>query len=63
VIELGAALDLTVVAEGIAHADQIATLRAFGCELGQGYYYGLPTGAHVALRRVDLLRNGARLLS
>ena len=60
VIELGAALDLTVVAEGIEHPDQIAALRAFGCELGQGYYYGLPTDAHVALRRVELLREGAR---
>jgi diguanylate cyclase (GGDEF)-like protein len=60
VIELGAALDLTVVAEGIEHPDQISALRAFGCEYGQGYYYGLPTDAHVALRRVDLLREGAR---
>ena len=54
VIELGAALDLTVVAEGIEHPDQIEALRTFGCELGQGYYYGLPTDAHVALRRVEL---------
>jgi EAL domain-containing protein (putative c-di-GMP-specific phosphodiesterase class I) len=63
VIELGAALGLTVVAEGIEHPDQIAALRAFGCELGQGYYYGLPTDAHVALRRVELLREGARSLT
>ena len=62
VIELGAALDLTVVAEGIEHPDQIEALRTFGCELGQGYYYGLPTDAHVALRRVELLREGARSL-
>jgi diguanylate cyclase (GGDEF)-like protein len=63
VIELGSALDLTVVAEGIEHPDQIAALRAFGCEYGQGYYYGLPTDPHVALRRVELLREGARSLS
>jgi diguanylate cyclase (GGDEF)-like protein len=63
VIELGAALDLTVVAEGIEHAEQIAALRAFGCELGQGYHYGLPTDAPVALRRVELLREGARALA
>jgi EAL domain-containing protein (putative c-di-GMP-specific phosphodiesterase class I) len=62
VIELGSALDLTVIAEGIEHPDQIAALRAFGCEYGQGYYYGLPTDAHVALRRVELLREGARSL-
>ncbi|MGH2799185.1 MAG: putative bifunctional diguanylate cyclase/phosphodiesterase, partial [Thermoleophilaceae bacterium] len=46
VIELGAALDLTVVAEGIEHPEQIAALRAFGCDYGQGYYYGLPTDPH-----------------
>ena len=56
VIELGAALDLTVVAEGIESADQIAALRAFGCEYGQGFHFGLPTDATVALRRVELLR-------
>ena len=63
VIELGAALDLTVVGEGIEHHEQIAALRAFGCELGQGYYFGLPTDPHVALRRVELLREGMRALS
>jgi diguanylate cyclase (GGDEF)-like protein len=63
VIELGAALDLTVVAEGIEHPEQVDALRAFGCEYGQGYYYGLPTDAHVALRRMELLRAGARSLS
>jgi diguanylate cyclase (GGDEF)-like protein len=60
VIELGAALDLTVIAEGIEQPDQIAALRAFGCDFGQGFYYGLPTDPHVALRRVELLREGAR---
>jgi len=56
VIELGAALDLKVVAEGIEKPDQIDALRAFGCEFGQGYYYGMPTDAELALRRVELLR-------
>jgi diguanylate cyclase (GGDEF)-like protein len=56
VIELGAALDLKVIAEGIETPDQIAALRAFGCELGQGYYYGMPGDARLALRRVDMLR-------
>jgi diguanylate cyclase (GGDEF)-like protein len=59
VIEIGSALDLTVVAEGIEHPDQIAALRSFGCHYGQGYYYGLPTDAQVALTRVDLLRQSA----
>ena len=55
-IELGAALDLKVVAEGIERPEQIDALRAFGCEFGQGFYYGMPTDAELALRRVDLLR-------
>jgi diguanylate cyclase (GGDEF)-like protein len=59
VIELGAALDLTVVAEGIEHPDQIAALRAFGCNYGQGFYFGLPTEPTLALRRVELLRAAA----
>jgi diguanylate cyclase (GGDEF)-like protein len=57
VIELGSALDLKVVAEGIETPEQIAALRAFGCDLGQGYFYGMPTDADVALRRVELLRS------
>jgi diguanylate cyclase (GGDEF)-like protein len=56
VIELGAALDLKVIAEGIESPDQIAALRAFGCDLGQGFYFGMPTDAELALRRVELLR-------
>jgi diguanylate cyclase (GGDEF)-like protein len=63
VIELGAALDLKVIAEGIEHPDQIAALRAFGCDYGQGFYYGMPTDPHVALRRVELLREGVRTLA
>ena len=56
VIELGAALDLKVVAEGIETPEQIAALRAFGCDLGQGFYYGMPADADSALRRVEMLR-------
>jgi sensor c-di-GMP phosphodiesterase-like protein len=56
VIELGSALDLKVVAEGIETPEQIDALRAFGCEFGQGFYYGMPTDAELALRRVELLR-------
>ena len=47
VIELGSALDLKVIAEGIETPEQIAALRAFGCDLGQGFYYGMPTDAEL----------------
>jgi diguanylate cyclase (GGDEF)-like protein len=59
VIELGSALDLKVIAEGIETPEQIAALRAFGCDFGQGFYYGMPTDAELALRRVELLREDA----
>jgi diguanylate cyclase (GGDEF)-like protein len=59
VIELGSALDLKVIAEGIETQEQIAALRAFGCDLGQGFYFGMPTDADLALRRVNLLREDA----
>ena len=59
IIELARALDLKVVAEGIETADQLDALRELGCELGQGFYYGLPTDADLALRRVELLRQDA----
>jgi diguanylate cyclase (GGDEF)-like protein len=57
VIELGSALDLNVIAEGIETQEQISALRAFGCDLGQGFFYGMPTDADMALRRVELLRS------
>jgi diguanylate cyclase len=59
VIELGAALDLKVIAEGIETPEQIAALRAFGCDLGQGFYFGMPADAESALRRVGLIRGDA----
>jgi diguanylate cyclase (GGDEF)-like protein len=60
VIELGAALDLKVIAEGIETPEQIAALRAFGCDYGQGFYFGLPGDARLALRRVEMLRAETR---
>ena len=60
VIELGAALDLKVIAEGIETPEQIDALRAFGCDLGQGFYYGMPGDARLALRRVEMLRQETR---
>jgi EAL domain-containing protein (putative c-di-GMP-specific phosphodiesterase class I) len=33
---------LRVVAEGIETADQLAALRALGCDRGQGYHFARP---------------------
>jgi EAL domain-containing protein (putative c-di-GMP-specific phosphodiesterase class I) len=45
IIALGAALDLRVTGEGIETVEQWVALKALGCKLGQGYYFGRPQPA------------------
>jgi diguanylate cyclase (GGDEF)-like protein/PAS domain S-box-containing protein len=45
VVQLGRTLRLQTVAEGIETADQWSTLRALGCEYGQGYLFARPVAA------------------
>ena len=45
VIELAHSVDLTVVAEGVATADQLAFLLAAGCDDGQGHLFSRPIPA------------------
>jgi diguanylate cyclase (GGDEF)-like protein/PAS domain S-box-containing protein len=42
VLGLGETFDLEVVAEGIEYAEQADTLRALGCEIGQGFFFARP---------------------
>jgi diguanylate cyclase (GGDEF)-like protein len=42
IVELGRALGLDVVAEGIERTDQATRLRELGCRLGQGYLFARP---------------------
>jgi EAL domain-containing protein (putative c-di-GMP-specific phosphodiesterase class I) len=42
IIELGHRLDFRVVAEGIETVETFATLRGWGCDEGQGYYFNRP---------------------
>jgi diguanylate cyclase (GGDEF)-like protein len=42
IIQLGRALQLSTIAEGIEHAGQLSSLAAGDCELGQGYYFAEP---------------------
>ena len=44
IITLGQTLGLETVAEGIETAEQLATLRELGCQLGQGYHLARPLG-------------------
>jgi diguanylate cyclase (GGDEF)-like protein/PAS domain S-box-containing protein len=56
VIDLAHSLNLKLVAEGIETADQAATLRKLGCDLGQGFWFARPLPPD-ALRRL-LARGG-----
>jgi EAL domain-containing protein (putative c-di-GMP-specific phosphodiesterase class I) len=51
VLNLGQALQLTVVAEGIETPTELEQLRGLGCRFGQGYYFGPP----LPLMEVDQL--------
>jgi EAL domain-containing protein (putative c-di-GMP-specific phosphodiesterase class I) len=47
IIELGHALGLDVVAEGIEREDQVGPLSSLGCKLGQGYLFARPLDAEM----------------
>jgi diguanylate cyclase (GGDEF)-like protein len=53
-VQLGHTLGLVVVAEGLEGPEQVARLRAMGCDLGQGYHVGRP----LRRRAVDRLLLG-----
>lgn len=42
VIDMVHSLDLTVVAEGVETAEELALLQQIGCDMTQGYFYGKP---------------------
>ena len=42
-------LDLQVVAEGIEDFAEALKLKALGCGMGQGYFYGRPIDAEATL--------------
>jgi diguanylate cyclase (GGDEF)-like protein len=47
IVKLSHALHVGVVAEGIERESQVAALRLFGCDLGQGYLYSRPIAPHL----------------
>jgi diguanylate cyclase (GGDEF)-like protein/PAS domain S-box-containing protein len=52
IIDLGHALELNLVAEGIETPEQHTIVRQLGCHQAQGFYFGRPT--HPAQRDLDL---------
>jgi diguanylate cyclase (GGDEF)-like protein/PAS domain S-box-containing protein len=57
-IELGSALGLKTVAEGIESADQLMRLKDEGCDAGQGFYFSRPLEPHDAERFLAAARKG-----
>jgi diguanylate cyclase (GGDEF)-like protein len=49
IIALGRGLGMTIVAEGAEKAEEVVILRAFGCDLVQGYVFARPSVAKEAL--------------
>ena len=45
IVAMGTVLGKTVVAEGVESPDQLAFLRACGCDLAQGFLLGRPAEA------------------
>ena len=45
IVALGHALHLSVTAEGIETAEQLAHLQTLGCDRGQGYLFARPVPA------------------
>jgi EAL domain-containing protein (putative c-di-GMP-specific phosphodiesterase class I) len=45
IVTLAHNLSFEVIAEGVETAEQVFQLRAFGCELGQGYFFSRPISA------------------
>lgn len=61
VIALAENLDMTVIAEGIENANQLALLQGLSCQYGQGYLFSKPVAskdAHLLLDR-DFTRSHA----
>src|SRR5262249_50104148 len=54
ILTLAHHLGLKVVAEGVEKAEQYYSLKALGCEFGQGYYFSKPLSAEKAEALLNL---------
>jgi EAL domain-containing protein (putative c-di-GMP-specific phosphodiesterase class I) len=52
IIDMAHNLNFTVVAEGVETEEQVGFLRRHGCDLGQGYLFGMPLAAEQLVGRL-----------
>jgi EAL domain-containing protein (putative c-di-GMP-specific phosphodiesterase class I) len=52
-IELGRAVEVEIVAEGIETAEELSALTRLGCPMGQGYYFPKPVPIAAANALLD----------
>lgn len=45
IIGLGSSLEMKITAEGIERESELLQLKALGCDIGQGYFLGMPSPA------------------
>jgi predicted signal transduction protein with EAL and GGDEF domain len=57
IISLARNLDMTVVAEGVENADEVAMLQALECDQAQGFYFAQPMSITDATAYLDRARN------
>jgi diguanylate cyclase (GGDEF)-like protein len=66
VAEMGAQLEMEIVAEGLETVEQVRAVQSAGCTLGQGYYFSRAVPEHLAtlmLARQDEAKVPRRLAS
>jgi EAL domain-containing protein (putative c-di-GMP-specific phosphodiesterase class I) len=54
VVNFAKTMGLRVTAEGIETAEQLAQVRALGCDLGQGYYFARPLPGEALVRLLEV---------
>ena len=57
IITLARSLEMDVVAEGVETGEQLAQLRALGCDYAQGFYFSRPLPAADASQLITHLRS------
>lgn len=53
IVTLAKSLNLQVIAEGVEKAEQAEFLKAVGCDMAQGYFFGRPVSAEEIQSQID----------